>query len=230
MVTRDIKIMDPIIIKEIQDLKAEVTVIGEKFVNYTDESVVNNIKMIIKRSIFFKYLLQVTKENYNINSILSDYIFLLKSIENQELRYFHLNMRSLIEHYLRLFNGLNPKSEVYNFNLIEETKIKLQNLSIDNVDISIIISNYKNACNFVHGNINAEMPILEFYYETVESESSSKAMKKYINQFCKLNNELFNLFLYTNRDLIDAAFHRKKTVLKYIVNEKYVNKLRELEG
>lgn len=143
-------------------------------------------------------------------------MYLIRSIKNGEERYYYLNLRSIIEHSLRIVNNIDSIDTVTNNEIIENTKnlIKLKGIS---VNISLIKTEYTKSCLYVHGNEKAGMNLALYYQSSIECEGSIKEISSKLNILVKLLKELFDLILISQNNIVDTAFFRRKTVLKYLL-------------
>lgn len=214
--------------RELEEVKQEIQNFKTTYFVFLKENSKNDIAFLSKKIIFFKYIIRNNNIDYRINALTSDYIYLLESIWNKNIRYFYLNVRSIIEHSLRIFNDVSSDNTLTNSELFTLSKNKLTTFKENNVNFNIIEDQYSIACNYVHGNINANLPLAEFFIDSIDKNKEFIFIETKIRQICVLVEELGKLFLYTNASIIDDAFHRRKSILKYLTNEDYLLELRRL--
>lgn len=214
--------------QELNAIKQEIELFSETNIKDYEISVGNDMRYLLKKVVFFKYIKQNYHTNYGVNSILSDYIFLIDSIINSNVRYYNLNIRSIIEHSLRIFNEISTTSTMTYTELMDNTKEKIALIDDNDINLGLISQIYNESCNFVHGNINAEMPLAEYFSDCFSLNNNFPNLKKNVQHCRLLTDELLKLFLYSHYIIIDSSFHRRKTILKYLINPKYVTLLKEL--
>ena len=146
---------------------------------------------------------------------------------NKNIRYYYLNVRSIIENSLRFINGYNSSNTISTQELIDLTKQFIHAKNISNVDFNVIESEYSKACDFVHGNITARMPLAQSFEDCFGEKNKMPKMNIMLQQSIKLIDELFKVMAHSHIQLIDSAFHRRKTILRYLVNDNFLSVIRE---
>lgn len=205
-------------IKEIIDVKSEIT----KFVSFEfdilRELEKNNLKFILKKLVFMKYLARQVSWDYRVNAISSDIMYLIRSIQTGEERYYYFNLRSIIEHILRIVNDIDSTNTITNSDIMELTQ-ELITLKKADINLALIKDEYTKSCLFIHGSEKAGMDLAVFYQNCLEEKGMIKDVSVKLNVLVKLLNELFNLILISQNSNIDAAFFGRKTVLKYLIGD-----------
>lgn len=154
------------------------------------------------------------------NPGISDLCYLLNSIECGEIRYYYLNVRSVIEQSMRIVADLESTNTITNVELMEKVvnvKNSLSHVQLINTDI--IHDEYNKACLYVHGNSNAQMELADYYFNSFRQSKKIESLDTKLNQLVSLLKSIFNLLLMRKLDLVDGAFHRRKSILRYLVND-----------
>lgn len=210
------------LLKSINDYKIEVY-----FGTELEQGDIEFYRFIGKQIIFFKKILVAYPNSYFVKVLISDYYSLIINDVKKESRYYYLNQRSIIENYLRMID----KNEKNHSHVTRKTfeALKANNeISIGNY--SKLMNEYKIACSYIHGGLIISDYLVANFQESLnfKTEISIRNRKSQRNQFIDMVNILNNLFLENNSEAVDSAFHRSKLLLKYLMNEKYINRLKKL--
>ena len=201
-----------IIEKEIKDL---ISFLEEKY-RKLDEREKNFIRFLSKHIIFFKNFSDL-ENNFEIKLLISDFYYFIISYLNLEGRYVALNLRSIIENYIRLL--LNKVSEEYHieYNSFIELK-KIYNLSKD--DNSLVYDTYVKSCRYIHGGKVLE-ETLKLDIENLKENGSDKMFDSFeaVEKLLKTLDELL-MKNYTMLILIERDFHRKRKLISILLGEK----------
>lgn len=201
-----------IIEKEIKDL---ISFLEEKY-RKLDEREKNFIRFLSKHIIFFKNFSNL-ENNFEIKLLISDFYYFIISYLNLEGRYVALNLRSIIENYIRLL--LNKVSEEYHieYNSFIELK-KMYNLSKD--DNSLVYDTYVKSCRYIHGGKVLE-ETLKLDIENLKENGSDKMFDSFeaVEKLLKTLDELLmkNCMMLI---LIERDFHRKRKLISILLGEK----------
>lgn len=207
-----------ITIKELIGLKKEIKTFVDREFGNLEELDKNNINYILKKIVFLKYYLRQVSPDYRVSSMISDLLYLIRTIQLGEERYYYFNVRSIIEHSLRIINHIESTDTITNSEILKLTDQIVINKSIQ-VNLSLVKDEYSKSCLFVHGNQNSNMNLNEFYQSCLNNEGIINEVSKKLSVLVKLLTELFALILITQNDKIDAAFYRRKSILKYLLGE-----------
>lgn len=206
--------------EELKGVKKEI----QKFVNEickpTSEHTKNYYISICKKIVFLKYLIRQMPSDYKYRAFLSDLIYLLNSIKCGEERYYYLNVRSLIEQSMRIIAGVEDTETITNFELMQKiVSVKKSINHVRSVNTDIIQDQYSNACLYVHGSSFAQMELAEYYINTFEKDKVIENLETKLNQLLILLKSIFSLVIICKSALVDAAFHRRKSILRYLAND-----------
>lgn len=214
--------------KELIDIKNEVNSFIESEFSKLSELEKNHIRFVLKRVVFLKYMLRLFNGNYKYQALTSDIMYLLSSIKKGETRYYYFNLRSIIEQSLRIINNIDSTNTLTNTDIMEKTKGLIDNYKVS-INLDIIKDEYTTSCHYVHGNKNASMELAEIYQNCFEDKEIENLTQK-LNVLVKLLKELFELILISQNSLVDAAFHRRKSILKFLVGEKSYAKFEQFKS
>lgn len=209
---------EDVTVKELNDIKREIdSFLHSRFSSF-QESEKNNLKFILKKVVLFKYLIRQQPEKFHYNVLLSDLMYLLNSIETGEYRYYYFNLRSIIEQSLRIINDLQSTDTTTNTSIMIMTNKLIEYYKL-RVNMDIIKDEYNKCCLFVHGNENAGMSLAEIYMDCISDNKIFPKRKETLNQFIKLYNELLKLIIVKQTTIFDAAFFRRKYILKFLIGD-----------
>ncbi|BCC18520.1 TPA: hypothetical protein ACLE2C_003584 [Bacillus paranthracis] len=201
--------------KELKDIKSEINSFIELEFNTLEELEKNNLRFVLKRVVFLKYLIRQSSD-FRFEALTSDIIHLISSIKKGESRYYYFNLRSIIEQALRIVNNIDSTNTIPNTSIMEKTK-KLVDASQVSINLDVIQDEYNTSCLYVHGNENADMNLAEFYQNCIEHNNQIQHLPRKLKVLVKLLNELFDLILISQNAIVDAAYHRRKSILKFLV-------------
>ena len=208
---------DPTFI-ELESVKKEIReFIAEQFSGMVEQDR-NNMISILKKVVLMKYLVRQNPDDFRLQALLSDLIYLVDSVINGEIRYYYFNMRSIIEQSLRVINMLDSAETIPNYDIMKKTEeIVLDSGFQFNLDI--IKYEYSKSCHYVHGSSNANMNLVKIYSDCLDKSKYIDNLNQKLNELVKLLKEIFRLVFLSNSLLVDAAFHRRKSILKYLTDE-----------
>lgn len=213
-------ITDPTLL-ELEKIKNEIREFKESQLLSLNQHDQNNVVFLLKKVVLFKYIINHETKDYRFKALISDFLYLIDCILNKNSRYYFLNLRSIIEHFLRIFNDICSKDKTPNYDIIIKTKDKIKRMQQEtNVNISIITGEYAESCNYVHGNISANFSLIQYYSEI--SQDNFHDLSSVLRRTCKLIDELLKLFFYSHTNLIDHVFYRRKSILEYLTNDTVV--------
>ena len=205
-------------IKEIIDVKSEIKEFVSIEFNVLRELDKNNLMFILKKIVFLKYLARQVSWDYRINAITSDIMYLIRSMKTGEERYYYFNLRSIIEHILRIVNDIDSTNTISNSDVMELTQ-NLITIKKARINMALIKDEYTKSCLYIHGSEKARMDLANFYENCLEDKGMIKEISSKLTILVKLLKELFDLILISQNSNIDAAFFSRKTVLKYLIGD-----------
>lgn len=202
--------------KELSDIKSEINSFIEFEFYFLDELEKNNLRFVLKRVVFLKYLIRQTGGDFRFQALASDIMYLISSIKKGETRYYYFNLRSIIEQALRIINNIDSTDTITNSSIMEKTK-ELIDVNAIVINLDVIKNEYSTSCLYVHGNENANMELAEFYQNCIEHNNQIENLSQKLRVLVKLLKELFDLILIIQNSVVDAAYHRRKSILKFLV-------------
>lgn len=205
-------------IKELVDVKGEINDFIKAEFSDVKEIDRNKIIFIIKKIVLLKYLTRQANSDYRFNALISDIMYLIRSIKTGEERYYYFNLRSIIEHSLRIVNNIDSTNTISNNDIMEITKELIASKDAS-INISLIKDEYNKSCLYVHGNEKARMNLAAYYQNCFEHKGLIEGISQKLNVLIKMLKELFDLMLISQNNIVDAAFFRRKTILKYLLVE-----------
>jgi len=202
-------------LKELIDIKSEINSFIELEFNMLEELEKNNLKFVLKRVVFLKYLIRQSGD-FRFQALTSDIIYLISSIKKGETRYYYFNLRSIIEQALRIVNNIDSTNTMPNTSIMEKTQ-ELVNANQVIINLDVIKDEYSTACLYVHGSENADMDLAGVYQDCIEHNNQIQNSPQKLKVLVKLLKELFDLILISQNAMVDAAYHRRKSILKFLV-------------
>lgn len=182
--------------------------------------------MVAKHIIFLKYFitsLEKPKESNYIKTIISDLYFLVLSIINMEQRYIYVNIRSIIENSIRMFTDISVEENYSTKDIFEKIKIE-----IGRNDYSLLKSEYRVACNYIHGGSLLEdklVFVLDEYSQN--NKMSSKEKNSFYSRICRLIKIFDRQIILHYSEYVNGCFHRRKSLMEYLIGKGNVDLLFE---
>jgi len=220
---------------EIALLKEDITKFLEHLSCYSQQNnfqITQNDKdffaFLSKRISFLKTINQIDKPSYSIKVLISDMYNLIITIISNQKRYIYLNERSIIENYMRLVLNKSLENDHITVNLFDEIKNTYPDVFSPNT-FSLLKSEYCMSCSYVHGGRDLDGSLISYFKECIHDNESLTDRQKYYDRIKKIIQSYETVLLYTQGSLIDVAFHRRKSVLGYLLGGKYVELLFQLK-
>lgn len=183
---------------------------------------------IAKHIIFFKYLCVDQKTMYFYKVLISDLYYLILSIIKNEIRYMYVNERSIIENYMRILMKMSIKDTHITGKIFEGMKKKDFKCDFGKDEYSLIKSEYSVSCSYIHGADILNDNLAYVFEECMNRTFEIEARKKYYMRIQKMLKIFDRLIIAENTAYISGCFHRKKSVMEYLMGEKQVDLLFEI--
>lgn len=219
---------------EIQMYKTDLNKFIERLNLFSEENNFNiqendkSLFIFISKRIYFFKILNNDMNNHHIEVLISDYLHFIISIIRQENRYLYLNERSIIENHMRfIFNDTVENNHITN-DLFGKLKIKYGNYFNEN-KYSLLKSEYAEACNYIHGGKILKESLCLFFNDYISVKNSINRNNHY-ERLIKIIKCFDMCVLSTNVELIDVSFHRRKSLLKYLMGDNYHKQLFKLKS
>ncbi|MCI6031222.1 MAG: hypothetical protein MRZ58_00090 [Fusobacterium varium] len=217
--------LDEEVILEIKKLKEEISSFIKRLkeiscseINYGEESF---FSFIAKHIILFKELYRY-ENKYYYKVMISDMFFYILSISKIETRYIYVNQRSIIENYMRSILSVTVEENHITNSLFEKLK---DDYEIPEEIYALLKGEYYTACSYIHGGKLLEENLVSFFNETINKKVKINSINRYYQRITKLMQEFDKLLIISNYNYINGVFHRRKSVLKYLIGEKLVKLL-----
>jgi hypothetical protein len=213
------KIADPTF-AELRLIKVEIQSFVLDIFNPSAENRRNQLINICKKVVLAKYLIRQEPSDSRYRALLSDLCYLLNSIESGETRYYYFNVRSVIEQSLRIIADVEDTSTITNVELMEKADLIKGSISQAHlINTDIIKDEYSKSCLYIHGNSQADMNLVSYYINAFHQSKQIDNLDTKLNQLIALLNSLFALLLICKSEMVDGAFHRRKSILRYLIND-----------
>lgn len=174
---------------------------------------------ILKHIIFFKKIYLCNNNNkYFYKVIISDLFYYILAIISGKNRYIFLNERSIIENYVRIVTNTSVNENHVTdkvFNILKDKKFEFD-YSID--DYSLIKSEYRHSCGFIHG-AKILNESLSFCFFECEKCDELKNKEKYFQTVKKIIKIFDKMIISEYCDMIDISFFNEKTTLQYLLGK-----------
>lgn len=211
--------------KDILELMMILENISKEKKNIFEESDKNFFIFILKHILFFKELYNYDKTNYFFRIIISDFYYYIMALINNELRYVYLNERSIIENYTRCILKVSLESDHITNKLFDKLKIEY---NISNSDFSILKQEYLHSCEYIHGGKRLETSLISYFNEYLLKKNKIKKQSKYYSRVIKIIKIFDKILIKSNPEFVNGVFHRRKTLLKYLIGKDKVEILKNL--
>lgn len=180
---------------------------------------------ISKHIIFFKYLYFGMNEIYFFKVIISDLYYYILSIVKRETRYMYLNERSIIENYTRASTYIFVEQDHVTENLFKLLKEKEYLFKFTDNDYSLIKDEYTTSCGYIHGGDILNSSLVFAFNECISNKEEIENKNKYYLRIRNIMKIYDKILISTYSEKISGCFHRKKSLLKYLVGEECVELL-----
>lgn len=175
-------------------------------------------RFISKQIIFLKQLLE-NYDKYEIKVLISDFYNLIISIIKNEDRCIYLHERSIIENYTRLIVNDSIRNNYIMSNSFGKLReIKKASRIISDDEYSLIKSEYRVSCGYVHGSELLNDNLVYVFNELVSNDMPLKNRNNYFQRMIKLVKIYNRLLYFTHNNDVDNSFHRRKSVLTFLTN------------
>lgn len=82
---------------------------------------------------------------------------------------------------------------------------------------SLIKSEYNVSCNYVHGGKKLEHSLISVLDEYINNKLELKNSMALYNNMSRIITTFIRIIISNNTDTVNACFHRKKTILRYLI-------------
>lgn len=185
----------------------------------------NFYSFIAKHIVFLKYIYNETDDTYFYKVLISDFYYFILSIVKSEARYMYVNERSIIENYTRAIMQVTIQDNHVTqavFERLHQTNFKCD---FTEDEYSLIKSEYVTACGYVHGG-NILNNNLAFVLSQCERlPICQKKRNEHYRQWEKMIKVFDRLLIAQYPIFISGCFHRRKTVMEYLLGKPQVELL-----
>jgi|GEM_PF-851187 hypothetical protein len=207
----------------IQEFIREIRKIAYKHNFDIQQNDINFFTFIAKHIIFFKYIISSHQQPYYYKVLISDFYFLILSIIKNEIRYVYVNERSIIENYLRDIMQTSVQDNHITDKVFEEFRDKTFKCPFSKIEYSKIKNEYIDSCGYIHGSTILNDNLAFVLGECENKTFDSIKRNKYYARVQTIIG-IFDKLLVSEKALyISGCFHRKKTILEYLIGRDKVN-------
>lgn len=177
---------------------------------------------LAKQIVFLKDIYSRGRKVHMLAVLISDYYNYILSIVKNEHRYIYLNERSMIENYMRLILYKMVEDDFHVGQLLTALKEKFPDIMTPD-DFSLLKNEYSIASNYIHGG-NQLSETLAFYFENCLCRNVPFRNKNtYYENIKKLLKLSIKLLIRKYSNIIDGVFHRRKSLLEYLLGKMLVD-------
>lgn len=215
--------LDDITLGEIKHTKKDISSFTDKLKQMSDENAYefsqneqNFFAFISKQIIFLKNLYLFGTNQYFFQVLISDFYNYIMSILQNNHRYIYLNERSIIENYMRCILNQSVEGNHITANMFELLRENyVDDFSAD--EYSLMKSEYQIACGYVHGGIGLKDTLIFDLNDYLTEKRRFKNKEKYFERIMDLIKIYNRLLIKTYSEFISDVFHRRKTLLGYLL-------------
>lgn len=176
--------------------------------------------VISKHIVFYKYMYEDNEIGRYYKVLISDCYYCIISLIKHEYRYMYVNQRSIIENYLRLIVNKSVEQNHITEKIFEE--IKSGPFDFSKIPFSLIKNEYATACGYIHGGKALDSDLSFNFNECLKNEREFKDKNKYFLRMQKVLKALDYMLITIYKEDVNGAFHRRKTLLEYLLGKSYV--------
>ena len=180
---------------------------------------------IAKHIVFFKYLYKGARNTYYYKVLISDLYYLILSIIEREMRYMYVNERSIIENYMRAIMQISLQDNHITESIFQEMRSKNFQCDFTNAEYSLIKNEYVTSCEYIHGGNILSDNLAYVFDECVNNDFEIKDRSKYYIRVQNVFKIFDKLIVAENTLYISGCYHRKKSVLEYLIGKDLVELL-----
>lgn len=174
---------------------------------------------IAKHIVFFKYLSDGDSSNFSYKILISDFYYIILAIIKGEIRYMYVNERSIIENYLRSIMNISIQDNHVTNQVFQEFRQKDFHCEFNEAKYSLIHGEYRTSCEYIHGS-----NILNDNLALVLDECANKIFtiverKKYYIRIQSVLKSFDRLLISEKALFVSGCFHRKKSILSYLLGK-----------
>lgn len=222
-----VKLMEDMTFYQIKEIKDNI---NEFIIKLSDEFIKNGKDMkqsdqdfyifLSKQIIFMKKLYLGMGKPYFFKVIISDLYNFILSIINNDLRYVYLNERSIIENYVRAVMKTSVDEDHVTQNVFNKLKEKQSIYGISDDEFSLILSEYRTSCGYIHGGIALDDTLSFVFDDCIFNKTEIKKINNYYERLRKIFQCFNKMLICEYGNIISGCFHRQKSTFEYLLGKK----------
>lgn len=182
---------------------------------------------ISKHILFYKYMYQNNSIGRYYKVLISDCYYYIITIIKDEVRYMYVNERSIIENYLRLIVNKSVDESHITDKIFHEIKEQQHFFRITDDEYSLLKSEYSESCGYIHGGNVLDNNLSVVFNECILNDKKVSEKNKYYQRIKKMIKTLDHMLVLQYKEDVSGAFHRRKSLLSYLIGEECVDLLFE---
>ena len=179
----------------------------------------NFFSFIAKHIVFFKYLSEGDSSNFSYKVLISDFYYIILAIVKGEVRYMYVNERSIIENYLRSIMDISVQDNHVTDKVFQELRQKNFHCGFDEAEYSLIRSEYRTSCGYIHGSNILNDNLALVLDECANKRFTIAERKEYYIRVQAVLKSFDRLLISENALFVSGCFHRKKSILSYLLGK-----------
>ena len=140
----------------------------------------------------------------------------------------YVNERSIIENYMRAIMEISLENNHITESVFQEMRNKKFIYNFTDIEYSLIKNEYVIACGYIHGGNILNDNLAYVLDECINSKFEIRERNKY---YIRLQNvlKIFDKLIISEKALyISGCYHRKKSVMEYLIGKNQVDLLFEI--
>lgn len=178
-----------------------------------------------KHIVYFKYLYKGAQNTYFYKVLISDLYYFILSIIKNEMRYMYVNERSIIENYMRAVMQVSLNDNHITESVFQEMHNKNFKCGFTDAEYSLIKSEYVTSCGYIHGGDILNDDLAYVLDECVSKIFEIRERRRYYVRIQNILKIYDKLMINEKAIYISGCFHRKKSVMEYLVGKDQVELL-----
>lgn len=201
----------------IQSFVEKINELSQEFDFDFQQSDKSFFSFIAKHIVFFKYLSEGDSSNFSYKVLISDFYYIILAIVKGEVRYMYVNERSIIENYLRSIIDISVQDNHVTDRVFQELRLKKFHYNFTDKEYSLIRSEYCTSCEYIHGSNILNDNLALVLDECVNKRFTIAERNKYYIRIQDVLKSFDRLLISENALFVSGCFHRKKSVLSYLL-------------
>lgn len=208
--------------KDVQDFIHLVKNVALSQKSELEQVDIDFFSFLSKQIIFLKNLYFGAGKPYIIAVLISDYYNYILAIIKNEHRYIYLNERSMLENYVRLILYKMVEDDFHVGKMLQTLKTNFPDI-LKSDDFSLLKSEYRKASSYIHGGEELSKSLATCFDDCLNRKIQFENKNSYYKNVKKLLKLNVKLLIRKYLELVNGVFHRRKSLLGYLLGNSMVN-------